>query len=158
MNLLILAVGTRNKIVQYFKRTFDGMGMVVATDASKLGPAIYEADKYYIVPPITADGYVDIILDICRKEQITGVLSLIDPELSLLAANEERFKAIGTTVIGSSYELCEMALDKMQMYEWLKSHGYSCARSWMDKEEFYKAVAAGEVSYARPPSITGRSL
>ncbi len=40
-----------------------------------------------------------------------------------------------------------MALDKMQMYEWLKSHGYNCARSWMNKDEFYKAVEAGVVSY-----------
>jgi carbamoyl-phosphate synthase large subunit len=147
MNILILAAGTRNKIVQYFKKTWAGVGTVVATDASELGPAIYDADKYYIVPPITESGYIDIIIDICKKEKISGVLSLIDPELSLLAANEERFRAVGTTIIGSSYDLCEMALDKMQMYEWLKIHGYNCARSWMDKEEFYKAVDAGEVSY-----------
>ena len=147
MNFLILAAGTRNKVVQYFKKTFDGVGKVIATDANNLGPAIYDADKYYIVPPITEPGYIDIILDICKKEQISGVLSLIDPELSLLAANEDKFKTVGTTIIGSSYDLCEMALDKMQMYEWLKAHGYNCARSWMDKEDFYKAVRAGEVSY-----------
>lgn len=147
MNFLILAAGTRNKVVQYFKKTFDGVGTVVATDANTLGPAIYDADKYYIVPPITEPGYIDRILEICRKEQISGVLSLIDPELSILAANESRFKEAGVTVIGSSYELCEMALDKMQMYEWLKAHNYNCARSWIDKEEFYKAVDAGEVTY-----------
>lgn len=147
MNFLILAAGTRNKIVQYFKRTFEGVGTVVATDASTLGPAIYDADKYYIVPPISDYGYIDIILDICKKEQIKGVLSLIDPELSLLAANEEKFKAIGVTIIGSSYDLCEMALDKMQMCEWLKVHGYNCARSWMDKEDFYNALSVGEVFF-----------
>lgn len=147
MNFLILAAGTRNKIVQYFKKTFDDVGTVVATDASTLGPAIYDADTYYIVPPISEEGYIEKILDICKKEQISGVLSLIDPELSLLAANEGRFKELGVTVVGSSYELCEMALDKMQMYRWLVDHGYNCARSWMDKDEFYKAVEAGEVRY-----------
>lgn len=147
MNFLILASGTRNKIVQYFKRTFDGIGTVVATDASELGPAIYDADKYYIVPAITEPEYIDKILEICRHEKISGVLSLIDPELSLLAENEERFKEIGVTVVGSSYDLCEMALDKMQMYHWLVTHGYNCARSWMDKDEFFKAVDAGEVTY-----------
>lgn len=147
MNILILAAGTRNKIVQYFKNAFRDVGTVIATDASELGPAIYDADKHYIVPNISVPGYIDIILDICKNEQINGVLSLIDPELSLLAANEEKFKAIGTMIIGSSYDLCEMALDKMQMYEWLKTHGYNCARSWMDKEEFYKAVDASEVAY-----------
>lgn len=147
MNFLILAVGTRNKIVQYFKKTFEGIGTVVATDANELGPAIYDADRYYIVPPITAPGYIDLILDICRKEKIDGVQSLIDSELSLLAANEQKFKEVGTTVIGSAYELCEIAQDKMQMYQWLVSHGYNCARSWMDKQAFYKAVDAGEVTY-----------
>ncbi len=147
MNFLILAAGTRNKIVQYFKRTFEGIGNVIATDASLLGPAIYEADKYYIVPPITAEDYLDRVLDICKKERINGLLSLIDPELSLLAANEEKFKTLGVTIIGSSYELCEMALDKMQMYEWLKTHGYNCARSWINKDEFYKVLDAGKISF-----------
>lgn len=147
MNFLILAAGTRNKIVQYFRKTFEGIGMIVATDASKLGPAIYDADKYYIVPSITEPGYIDLILDICKKEKIEGVLSLIDPELSLLAANEEKFRRVGTKIVGSSYEVCEIALDKMQMYGWLVNHGYNCARSWKDKDEFYKDVEEGEVTY-----------
>ena len=147
MNFLILAAGTRNKIVQYFKRTFDGVGNVIATDASPLGPAIYDADRHYIVPPISDSNYINRILGICKEENISGVLSLIDPELSLLAKNAERFEALGTKVIGSSYELCEMALDKMLMYEWLRSHGYNCARSWMDRQAFYRAAEAGEVTY-----------
>lgn len=147
MNFLILAAGTRNKIVQYFKNTFDGIGNVIATDANSLGPAIYDADKYYIVPPITAPGYIEKILAICKAEHISGVLSLIDPELSLLAANKDRFEAIGVTIIGSSYELCEMSIDKMLMFNWLKDHGYNCARSWMDKDAFYQAVENGEVSF-----------
>ena len=147
MNFLILAAGTRNKIVQYFKKAFSGAGRIIAADASKLGPAIYDADAYYIVPPITVDGYIDAILEICKAERIRGVISLIDPELSLLAKNARRFEEIGVTVIGSSYELCEMSLDKMRMYAWLVSHGYPCARSWTDKEAFYDAVAEGEVGY-----------
>ena len=147
MNVLILAAGTRNKIVQYFKRTVKDEGTIVATDASPLGPAIYDADKRYIVPSINAEGYIDIILDICRKEKIDGALSLIDPELSLLALNTDRFSEAGTTIIGSSYDLCEMSLDKYEMYKWLVEHNYKCARSWTDKEEFYREAELGNVSY-----------
>lgn len=147
MNILILSAGTRNKIVQYFVKTLNGEGNVIATDMSSLAPAIYEADKYYIVPRMTAPGYLDVVLDICKKEKITGVLSLIDPELSLLAENKERFEAVGTTVVGSSYELCEMSLDKFQMYQWLETHGYMCARSYMDKEAFFADVDAGVITY-----------
>lgn len=147
INILILSAGTRNKIVQYFKKTLGENGKVIATDMSTIAPAIYEADKYYIVPRITEPGYIDIILDICKKENISGVLSLIDPELSLLAENEEKFKNIGTTVIGSSYELCERALDKMQMFQWLRSHGYNCAKSYVDKKEFFADVKTGKANY-----------
>lgn len=147
MNILILSAGTRNKVVEYFVRTLAGRGNVVATDMSELAPAIYEADKYYIVPRMTEPGYLDVILDICEKEKIDGVLSLIDPELSLLAKNKDKFKADGATVVGSSYELCEMSLDKYEMYEWLKEHGYKCAKSYMDKDEFYADVEAGKAYY-----------
>lgn len=147
MNILILSAGTRNKIVQYFVKTLNGTGKVIATDMSNLAPAIYEADKYYIVPKMTAPEYLDVVLDICKKEEVTGVLSLIDPELSLLAENREKFEAIGTTVIGSSYTLCEMSLDKFQMYRWLETHGYRCAKSYMDKEAFFADVDAGVITY-----------
>lgn len=147
MNVLILSAGTRNKVVQYFRKALEGRGLVIATDMSNLAPAIYDADKYYIVPKMSAPGYLDVILDICKNEKIKGVLSLIDPELSLLAEHREVFEAVGTTVIGSSYNLCEMSLDKFQMYNWLMEHGYKCAKSYMDKEVFYEDVAAGKITY-----------
>lgn len=147
MNILILSAGTRNKIVQYFIKTLNDKGKVIVTDMSNLAPAIYEADKYYIVPKMTAPEYLEVVLDICKKEEINGVLSLIDPELSFLAKNREKFEAIGTTVIGSSYALCEMSLDKFQMYNWLKTHGYRCAKSYIDKDIFFADVDAEMITY-----------
>lgn len=148
MNILILSCGTRNKIIQYFRKTVNRLdGKVVAADCSELASALYDADQYYILPKIDADGYMDIILDICRKEKINGILSLIDPELSLLAKHYMEFQAIGTMLIGSSYSLCEMSLDKYQMYKWLVAHGYNCAKSYTDRAHFFHALTAGEIGY-----------
>ena len=147
MNILILSAGTRNKIVQYFRRTLAGIGKVITADMSPYAPAIYEADKFYIVPRITAPGYVDLVLDICKKECINGVLSLIDPELSLLAKNKERFDQIGVTIIGSSYELCERSLNKIDMFHWLTAHNYRCAKSYTDKAAFYADFDAGIIDF-----------
>lgn len=144
-NILLLSVGTRNKIVQYFKKNV--VGMVVATDMQKTAPAIYEADKYYIVPRIDNPNYINVVLDICIREKINGVLSLIDPELSLLSQNIKQFEDIGVTVIGSSHELCELALDKMQMYRWLCAHNYKCAKSYVDINTFYRDVESGTIFY-----------
>lgn len=146
-NILILSAGTRDKVVQYFKRSLAGRGRVLATDMSEYAPAIYDADEHFIVPSMNDEGYLDVILGICRDNDVKGVLSLIDPELSLLAKNAGRFEAVGTTVIGSSYDLCELALDKFEMFKWLSSHGYRCARSWMDRGEFHRALECGEVGF-----------
>ena len=80
MNVLILSCGTRNKVVQYFKKALAGKGIVVATDMSPYAPALYDADKYYIVPKMTAPEYLDAIygglisLERSYTEQMIGVL------------------------------------------------------------------------------------
>ena len=147
MNLLILSCGTRDKVVQYFKNAFGGEGKIIATDCNPYAPALYEADKHYIVPRITEPGYMDVIFDICKKEEIKGVISLIDPELSLIAKYKKEFEALGVTVIESSYELCERTLNKWKMYQWMTAHGYPCAKSYIDLDAFKQAIQKGEVSF-----------
>ncbi|MDE7327295.1 MAG: ATP-grasp domain-containing protein [Lachnospiraceae bacterium] len=147
MNVLILSVGTRNKLIRYFVKAMDGKGRVIATDMCRLAPALYEADGYYIVPGMDSPEYLDVLFGICQKEGITGILSLIDPELSLLARNAHRFQAMGVTVIGSPYKQCELALDKFKMYEWLQDHGYRCAKSYRNQKKFYRDVEEGKIIY-----------
>ena len=147
MNVLILSVGSRNKIIQYFKENLGSNGKIIVTDMNELAPAVYEADKFYKVPRITEEGYINVILDICKKEKINAVLSLIDPELSILAAHEELFKALGIMIIGSEYEQCERCLNKWEMYNWLLLHGYKCAKSYVEKEIFYEDIANGKINY-----------
>lgn len=147
INILILSAGTRNKIVQYFKNELAGKGNVVATDCSNIAPAIYDADKFYIVPRMTEPGYIDVILDICVKEKISGVISLIDPELSLIAKHRKDFEAVGTTVIESDYDICERTLDKYAMYKWLTANGYLCAKTYISKDEFMEDLENKKISF-----------
>ncbi len=147
MNILILSAGTRNKVVEYFKNEMGDKGRIIATDCSELAPALYEADEYVIVPRIDEEGYLEIILNICREKKIDGVFSLIDPELSLLAANKNKFLEIGTTPIISSEDAVETCFDKFKMYQLLIDSGYKTAKSYVDKEAFYQDVTAGKISY-----------
>jgi len=147
INILVTSSGTRNKVIRYFRENLKGIGRVIATDMSINAPSIYEADGFYLVPRITAPDYMDVIFDICRKEKISGILSLIDPELSLLAEHAEEFKTLGVTVIGSSKELCDLSLDKWSMYQFLKEKKYNCARSYMDIEDFFTDKAQGLIDY-----------
>lgn len=146
MNVLVLSCGTRVKIVRYARENAEG-GKVVATDCSPLAPALYEADAHYIVPRITENGYMDVILDICKKEKIDAAFSLIDPELSLLAEHAEDFKALGVLLIGSGYRQCEMTLNKYEMYRQMTEKGYRCARSYADRRLFEQDRQAGLIDF-----------
>jgi len=147
INILILSCGTRNKIVQYFKRELAGRGQVIATDCSELAPALYDADKYFILPQIDKENYLDEILNICKENQIKAVLSLIDPELSILAANKQKFLDIGTFPIVSDYEIVELCFNKYKMYQFLIENGFKTARSYINKELFFKDVELGIINY-----------
>jgi carbamoyl-phosphate synthase large subunit len=146
-NILILSCGTRNKIVQYFKKELSSLGKVVATDCSELAPALYEADSYYIVPRIDDSGYLERILQICRDDSITAVLTLIDPEISLLAKHRDAFLEIGTIPLVSSYDVVERSFDKYDFYLWLIEHGYKVAKTYTDKGQFYCDIERGKINY-----------
>lgn len=147
LNILILSCGTRNKIIQYFKNELNGKGMVIATDCSELAPALYEADKYYVVPKIDDENYMDIILSICKENNVKAVLSLIDPELSLLAKNKHKFFEIGVLPIVSDYKVVETCFDKYKMYDFLIDNGFKTPKSYIDKEEFYYDLNKGKIKF-----------
>lgn len=147
MNILITSCGTRNKIVQFFKEALGSSGKVIATDCSPLAPALYEADTFYIVPEIDDPEYLNKIIDICQKEQINGILSLIDPELSLLAKNKNRLKEMNICLIGSEYEQCEICLDKYKMYKWLKNHHYKTPKTYNNIDDFKNDLEENKISF-----------
>src|SRR5699024_10388483 len=110
-------------------------------------PALYEADKHFIVPRINEDGYLETILSICKKNKVKAVLSLIDPELSVLAKHKRDFLDIGTTPVVSETEVIELCLDKYKMYEFCVENGFSTVKSYKDKDEFFNDVEKGKISY-----------
>lgn len=147
INVLLLSCGTRNKIVQYFKRELKDKGKVFATDCSYLAPALYEADEYFIVPRIDEKNYLEEVMKICKQNDINAVLSLIDPELSILAENQEQFLEIGVTPIISEKAFVEMALDKYATYLFLKNNNFPVINSYVDKKEFYNDLELDKVNF-----------
>lgn len=147
INILILSAGTRNKVVQAFKKALGNEGRVIATDCSNLAPAVYEADAFYLVPRITAPSYMDRVLDICKKEKINGVFSLIDPELSMLAKERDRFLEIGTIPVISPYDLVETCFDKYKFYNLMLEYGIPTGRCFISKEDFFEAKKRKEIDY-----------
>lgn len=147
INILITSVGRRTCLLEYFKKELNGEGDIVATDCSKLASALYTADKYYIVPRINHPNYINTIKNICKEEKITAILSLIDPELSLLAKHCDEFREIGVTTIVSPYKACELFLDKYATFKFCNYNNFKCAKTYDSFSDFEKALEQGEITF-----------
>ena len=145
MNILILSCGTRNLLMRYFKEDGNGFGKVVGTDCSPYAPALYEADAHYIVPRMTEPGYLDIILDICRKESADAVLPLQEDELYLIASHRKMFEDAGIMPIVSEAGSVNLCRDKYAFYQYLKQHGLPAITSCNSFGAFVEESGAGHM-------------
>jgi len=147
MNLLITSAGRRTQLLKYFIKEFQNQGEIIVTDSDPLAPAMHIGARGYVVPPITDAHYLDRLKEICMKEKIRGMFSLIDPELSLLAQNIRQFEELGVKLFVSPYVVTETCFDKYAMYQFLTANGFKTPRTYRTREEFKKALDEGQISF-----------
>ena len=147
MNILFCSAGRRAELLKDFRKSMDEDDRIIAADLSNLAPAMYVADAYYLVPRIDDPTYLDTILEICRKEKINAVTTLIDPEIELLAKNRARFEEIGVEVLAPNTETAGLCFDKFKMYQYLTAHGISTPDTWGDYVSAMDAIESGGLSF-----------
>jgi len=147
MNYLMCSVGRRGELMKDFRASMEKDSHIVATDNSPYAPALYFADKQYIVPRIDDPHYVDEILDICRKEKINAVTTFIDPEIMLLAENREKFSAIGVEVLAPYFETAKLCFDKYEMFKYLRKCGINTANTWDNYKAVKQAIDSKQVDF-----------
>lgn len=120
---------------------------IVVTDHSEVAPAMAFADKAYLVPLISDPDYIPMILDICKKEQIEAITTLIDPEIMLLAKHREEFEKLGVLVLAPYEETAKLCFNKYELYRFLTEHQINTIRTYGTFEEFENAFRAGEITF-----------
>jgi carbamoyl-phosphate synthase large subunit len=135
-NVLFCSAGRRVKLLEDFKNTIGNTGKLIVADNSNLAPTIYVADKSYLVPKIYDENYIETILNICKKEDIKIVCTLIDPEIKILADNKEKFEELGILVMTPSSQTAELCFDKFKMYKYLKENNINTVTTYGSIEEF----------------------
>jgi len=93
---------------------------VVAVDADPLSCGFHFADAHHVVPPVSDPGFLEAMLDVCRKERIDLVFPDLDEELLLLARSRQAFEALGTRVLLSHPDAIETCLDKYETYRFFR--------------------------------------
>lgn len=84
-------------------------------------------DACYQVPKGNDPGYVDAILEICRKEKVDVVLPIMSVELNALSARSAEFAAEGILISVSDPEPLRIANNKTLLLDYMKEKGMPCA-------------------------------
>lgn len=131
-NILITSAGKRVALTRYFKETlcrFYPDAKVFTTDMNpEMAPAGYASDGCFKVPRVTSPDYPDILLNICKKNEVGMVIATIDTELLLLADLKESFRRLGIMVIVSDRNFVEVCRDKRNTGSFFERHGIRVPR------------------------------
>jgi carbamoyl-phosphate synthase large subunit len=136
INVLITSCGRRVELVNLFKNIFDiprFKGSVITCGLDHAMPASFFSHKHYVTPAIYEDGYIDSIIEICKKEKIRYIFPTIDHDLSILSKNKTRILREGyAEVVTPDAEFAEEALDKIRTYVMFKEIGLRTPKTYLE--------------------------
>lgn len=146
-NILFCSAGRRCGLLKDFRESLNGNGLLVATDNSPVAPALYFADKQYLVPRINDTHYMDFVLDICRKESIKAITTLIDPEIEVLANNRDLLLENGILPLCPSKETAHLCFDKYALFVHLSENSIPTVLTYDSIEHFTEGFNKGEINF-----------
>ena len=128
LTLLRTAAGSPPTVTQY--QAFQSLGCrIVAADCDPASVGFQFADAAYVVPKAGAAGYLERMLEICRREAVDLFLPALDEELELCGEHREAFEALGTRLPLSSPAALAVCADKLRMAECFERLGIPTART-----------------------------
>lgn len=88
-------------------------------------------DKYYQVPRYTDSNYIDVVLDICKKENVDVFFPHISMELPYVLERMKDFEKLGVKVAISDSGTLDIANSKYQLYEYMKKVGLTVPKYFL---------------------------
>ncbi len=102
----------------------------VVTDMDENNAGRYMADAFYKTVGSKDGGYVDAVLEICKKEQVDIYIPIIDYGFRKLSAAKDRFKEAGVYLMIADDTAMAVCADKYNTYQYFKKIGVPTAETW----------------------------
>jgi len=147
MNLLFSCIGKRGYIADYFRCHLGKNDRIIGTSNTKWTAGFSHCDKNYVLPDIISPKYISMIMDICKIESVSGILSFFDPDVVKLSKHFEEFVRVGITPIFPKKEITEICFDKHKTFEFLTSHKIKTAMTYLDFYQAMKEINSGKLSF-----------
>ncbi|KPH75932.1 ATP-grasp domain-containing protein [Oceanobacillus caeni] len=132
INVLITSAGRRVELIKCFKEARDDMnleGNVVAVDIDNTAPALYHADKHYIISRINDKNYITDLIKVCNEENIHLIVPTIDTELLKLSEYREFIqKNTNARVLISDKSVIEICRNKFNTQRFFIENNFGVPR------------------------------
>lgn len=142
MNLLLTSIGKRIELVEHLKSRF----RVIGVDASVQNPAKRFVDAFYQIPRCGESGYAEELLAICKKEEISLLVPLYEPEFAVLDNERRRFEEIGVKLLLSDKTVLAICGDKRKTAAFFEKYGIFAPKTFSAKEA-EEMIAGKEADY-----------
>ncbi|MGM0836086.1 MAG: ATP-grasp domain-containing protein [Bacillota bacterium] len=134
INILFTSSGRRVSLINSFKELRDDVGKIITADRNNLVPTARISDKHYTISSVKSEKYISELINICKEENISLLVPLIDPELTILSKSLNFFEEIGVKVLVSSNELNEIANDKVKTFNFFKKNNILTPKVYTNQE------------------------
>ena len=108
-------------------------------------------DGIYEVPAASDPKYIDVILDICKKENVDVVLPFMSAELIPLLDRKADFDKLGIKVAVGDRKTIETTINKYNFYAFLKEQGLKVPKFHVIKKASELKEACETVGYPEYP-------
>lgn len=132
MNLLFSTIGKRGYIADFFREHLAASDRIIGTGITPWTPGFRSCDGYALVPPFTSDEYPEAILELCRKHEITVLLSFSDPDVHALSGIRDSLLEGGVMPFIPDRRAADIAFDKYATARFLDEIGIDHPRTAVD--------------------------
>lgn len=146
-NIMFCSCGRRAQLLKFLKQSLGNSCEIIATDLQDTAPALYAADKSFLVPRIDSSEYLDIIRTIAKKNNVKAITTLIDPEIELMAKNRRLFEEENILVLAPTETTAHYCFDKFEMFKYLTSQNIRTVLTYDTLEKFRKGYEAHEIEF-----------
>lgn len=110
-------------------------------------------DKYYQVPSYTDERYIDILLEICKKERVDIFFPHISMELPIVLNRISEFKDLGIKVAITDNNTLNIANNKLKLYKYMAEKGLKIPKYYEIKNSNDLKQNAEKLGFPKVPVV-----
>ncbi len=108
---------------------------IVGCDMNRNSMGLSKVNKAYLVPPASHPDYIEMLLRICKENEIQVLFHGSEPEMKVLSRSRRVFEDNEIFIPFNPENVIEICMDKFLTMRFLHENGFEIPKYWNVKEE-----------------------